>query len=297
MTGTAPSHAVVVGVDGSAASTLALDWAVDEARRRTLPLHLLTAWSVRFAQASPMVVAPLDAPDPEGILREAADRVRSLAPSVRVTTESTGSSPSAALVEASHTAECVVLGSRGHSGLGSAIVGSTSMQVATHAACPVVVVREVTKAGDSRPGVVVGIDGSPVSTEAIHYAFAQAASRGVGLVAVHAWHVEFVEGGYALGSTEETWDRLMQEEYAVTSESLAGLAEQYPDVDVTRHVVREHPVAALVTMSQGAELLVVGSRGLGGFRALLIGSVSQGVLHRAHCPVAVVRPRAGKRGG
>lgn len=297
MTGTAPSHAVVVGVDGSATSNLALDWGADEASRRMLPLHLLTAWSVRFAQASPMVVAPLDAPDPEGILSEAADRVRSLAPSVRVTTESTGSSPSAALVEASQTAECVVVGSRGHSGLGSALVGSTSMQVATHAACPVVVVREVTKAGDSRPGVVVGIDGSPVSTEAIRYAFAQAASRGAGLVAVHAWNVEFVEGGYALGSTEETWERLMQEEYAVTSESLAGLAEQYPDVDVTRHVVREHPVAALVTHSQGAELLVVGSRGLGGFRALLIGSVSQGVLHRAHCPVAVVRPRAGKRGG
>ncbi len=293
MTHHRPSNAVVVGVDGSPTSALALDWAVDEASRRRLALHLVNAWFLRYAQASPMLVAPLDIPDPEALLRDAVARVATLAPGLRVSTEYADSPAAAALVVASATADSVVVGSRGHGTIGRAIVGSTSMQVATHAACPVVVVREVPRVLDAIPRVVVGVDGSAVSTEAVAYAFAQASMRGLGLTVVHAWHLDAVGGVVAAARSSETeWQRLVQEEYALTSESLAGWCEKYPDVDVRNHVVRQHPVDALVSESRSAELVVVGSRGHGGFRGLLIGSVSQGVLHRVHCPVAVVRPRA-----
>ena len=83
---------------------------------------------------------------------------------------------------------------------------------------------------------------------------------------------------------------LSQREQALAAEEIAGWSEKYPDVPVNRHVLRGHPIKAPVDHSKGAELLVVGSRGRSGFAGMLLGSVSQGVLHHAHCPVAVVRP-------
>ena len=209
---------------------------------------------------------------------------------MQVTTEACRGQAAAALVEVSARADTVVVGSRGRGSVGAAVAGSTSLQVAAHASCPVVVVRTLSTATPTLSRVVVGVDGSPVSSEAIGYAFAQASQREVGLTVVHAWDVEFVEGAIAVASTSDLWKRLGDEERALTAESVAGWAEKYPDVDVRTHVVRGHPVDVLVSESEGAELVVVGSRGRGGFSGLLMGSVSHGVLHRAQSPVAVVRP-------
>lgn len=288
---TAPAGAVVVGFDGSAPSELALDWAVDEAVRSGRPLHLVTAWAIPYSMPAPLAVDPRTIPDPDEPLRQALERVKERAPQLAVTTEDGGPSAAVALIEASRTAQCVVVGTRGHRPVQGALLGSTSLQVSTHAHCPVVVVRELHPRPDVHPRVVVGVDGSEVSRDAIGYAFAQASERGIGLTIVHAWTAQYIEGATTGQSGEDAWQRVVEEEYAVTSESLAGWAERYPDVDVRTHVVRQHPVDALVSESRTAELLVVGSRGRGGFRGLLLGSVGQGVLPRAHCPVAVVRPK------
>ncbi|MFC7615699.1 universal stress protein [Actinokineospora soli] len=179
----------------------------------------------------------------------------------------TGDMPESAPVPAllRQDACLVVLGSRGLGGFGGLLLGSTAVQVAAHARCPVVVVR-----GERSGDVVVGVDGSAHSVEAIAFAFGEAQRLGAGVVAVTA------------GSQEDEAARAL-------AESVAGWAERYPDVPVRRSVVRGHAARALVDAAADAALLVVGSRGAGGFRGMLLGSVSQGVLHHATCPVAIVR--------
>jgi nucleotide-binding universal stress UspA family protein len=115
----------------------------------------------------------------------------------------------------------------------------------------------------------------------------------VGLTVVHTWWLDFVGGGVSGVPDEQERRMAIDEERAVAAEAVAGWGEMFPDVDVRQHVLAGHPVESLVSHSKGAELLVVGSRGRSGFSGMLLGSVSQAVLQHAHCPVAVVRPRAG----
>jgi nucleotide-binding universal stress UspA family protein len=256
---------VVVGVDDRPSSRVVLDWAIDEAVRRSSPLHVLH--SREDASGPPSTAA----------LVEAVAHVHGVARMLEVSTEISPLRPSLALVEASKRADCLVVGAPAHAPLVGALLGTTSLEVAAHAACPVVVVRQFPEINVSRPGVVVGADGSELSVQAIGYAFGEAAARMLPLTVVHVWSAE-------LDRTARTG-----QEDALAAEEVAGWAETYPDVSVHRHVLRGHPVKALVDHSRGAELVVVGSRGLGGFAGLLLGSVSQGVLQHAHCPVAVVR--------
>jgi nucleotide-binding universal stress UspA family protein len=154
---------------------------------------------------------------------------------------------------------------------------------------PVVVRPSTIQEGPSAGQVVVGIDGSPHSTHAVGIAFEQAAFQGTGVVAVHAYEwPETSTPGELLPLVYDV-DDLRNEEARLLSEALAGWCDKYPDVPVARKLVRARPVAALVAESAGAALVVVGSRGRGGFTGLLLGSVSRAVLHHADCPVAVVR--------
>jgi len=290
-----PKDAIVVGVDGSRHSTLALDWAAAEASRRHLPLHIVDAYSYGFPITSVGMGMPEAMADVrevvDGECQDAVKRVLANHPGLTVSSHAPASSPAAALIDASQTADTLVVGARGRGAGRAALLGSVSVQVAAHAHCPVVVVREPQAAPSSSGPVVVGVDGSSVSSQAIGYAYEQASSRGVGLVVVHAWWLEFVEGASASATWSVDWDRMAEEENVLVAQSLAGWAERYPDVPVRRHGVRTHPVEALVRESEEACLLVVGSRGRGGFAGLMLGSVSQEVMRQAHCPVAVVRNR------
>ncbi len=281
---------IVVGVDGSASGKAALDWAIAEAESRRLPLLLISAWGVDYAADALGPISQAVQQECRAVLRDAEDRVRSATPDVAVTTHEAGGTAAAVLIAESARADTVVVGARGLGPLRGAFVGSTSMQVTAHASCPVVVVRQGSGEAPSM-GVVVGVDGSQASAEAVGYAFAHASQRGAGLTAVHAWDIEFTPGVLADATQAEVWARLEAGERALTAESLAGWAEKYPDVEVRTHVVRGHAVKELAAESEDAGLVVIGSRGRGGFRGLLLGSVAQGLIHRAHCPVAVVRPR------
>ena len=144
------------------------------------------------------------------------------------------------------------------------------------------------QAVERRPQVVVGVDGSPAAQEAVEFAVREAALRGADLVAVMSVQLP-----------DDTWI----DPYAIRTRTPDGYLRQAEDklrailaeigtggVDVAAVVSTEPAPVALVARSSGAELLVVGSRGRGGFRGMLLGSVSlQCVLH-AHCPVTVVRP-------
>jgi nucleotide-binding universal stress UspA family protein len=295
------ARSVVVGIDGSPASGHALDWAVEEATRRHTPLHLVHALSLDPMVADALVPRPgpteasddlVDDPvDVEGFLQAALDRVAALAPTLTVTTEVATGYPAPRLIELSRDADTLVLGSRGRGGTRSLLLGSVSLQVSMHAHCPVATVREPPRVHSSRPRVAVGIDGSTQSERAVEYAFAQASARGIDLLAVHTWWIEFLDSAMAVTLPSAQWERVGQEQWVLLSEALSGWREKYPDVTVHQQVRRAHPVEALVRESEDADLVVVGSRGRGGFTGLMLGSVSHGVLHRAKSPVVVVRTR------
>jgi len=292
-------NSIVVGIDGSPSSEAAFDWALDEAARRHLPLHLVSARE----RDLPIDAGLLDSPATatavmtqarnltEELLATHSARALRAHPTLAVTTESSPSFAAAALVELSSRADTVVVGNRGHGILMGKLLGSVSTQVTMHADCPVVVVGEHVDGRKERRGVVVGVDGSSGSEQALAYAFEQASTRQTRLDVVHAWWTT-VPGGVTVDllRAQQTLQALGM------SESMAGWSEKHPDVQVTEHLPLGPAVLALLEQARHAELLVVGSRGLGGFRRLMLGSVSHGVLQHAHCPVAVIRPRGDRHG-
>ena len=134
--------------------------------------------------------------------------------------------------------------------------------------------------------VVVGVDDSPEAADAVGFAFAQASARGLGLVALHAWWVDPV---LLAPSMPVDWNEMGAANRGAIDGILAPWRARCPEVKVARVLARMSTADALVTASSEAELLVVGSRGRGGFASLLLGSVSRKVLQHARCPVAVVR--------
>jgi nucleotide-binding universal stress UspA family protein len=277
---------VVVGVDGSASAYRAVEWAAGEAHRRGVGLRLVRAFSWTTADHPTGWVARYRDEMLDVSRRQVARAVRVAAdtrPDVEAESQVEIGAPIEVLSSEARRAQLLVLGDRGLGEVAGLVLGSVAVSLAARGACPVVVVRGE-RAGADGP-VVVGVDGSPVSEAALAFAFDAAAARGVDLVAVHAWSPTAIDE--ELASLVE-WDA--SAESAVLAERLAGWAQKYPQVAVRRTVVRDGAVRALVTASAGAQLVVVGSRGRGNAAGLLLGSVSHGVLHGAHCPVAVVRP-------
>ncbi|SDJ95304.1 Nucleotide-binding universal stress protein, UspA family [Actinopolyspora mzabensis] len=284
------SRTVVVGVDGSDASTDAVRWAASVASWRNARLWLVHVFRPAAAGHRPEEHAGAGTPhDAEHILSFAASAAGEIVADLPVSTRSVhGRAVPALLAETQH-AGLLVLGASGRGGFAGMLIGSTAAAVLSRAACPVVVVR-------SRPGaehfpaegsVVVGIDGSPISERALAAAFDYAAHWHTTLVAVHAWSdVEYdtsaspdaTDEGYA-----ESGERLL-------AERLAGWRQRYPDVSVRRVVGKDRPRQQLLRGSETARLVVLGSRGRGGFRGLLLGSTSQALIEHSHCPVLVIRP-------
>jgi nucleotide-binding universal stress UspA family protein len=282
--------AIVVGVDGSDSSRQALDWAVEEATRRQLSLHLLSAWQSDYAAETVAPLVPSIEDDCRSIVDTAAAHARTASPGLEVSTSTVHAQAASALIAASRHADTVVVGSRGVRAVTEALLGSTSMQLAAFTSCPVVVVREPVVSGDAPRRVVVGVDGSDLSAQATGYAFAQASGRALGVTVLHVWNANVYTSGVAMSALVEPWHELVTEQEQITAEAMAPWTQKFPEVDARTHVVEGRPADVLVDASERAELVVVGSRGRGGFRGLLLGSVSRSVLHRAHCPVAVVRP-------
>ncbi len=288
-------HPVVVGVDGSECALTAVRWAAAEAMRRRLPLRLVAAhtWPVGGLVGDPGLGV-----DPRAVLRDAvldrlgaaATAAAAVAPGLAMERVELEGDPAAVLVAESATAALVVLGDRGLGGFTGLLLGAVAVALSARAACPVVVVRgSATDPAVPRPEpVVVGVDGSPGSTAAVAFAVEAAVLRGVPLVAVHAWRDVLVDPAVAPLVDR---DAVESDEREVLAEQLAGIRTQHPDLVLRTLVIRDRPARALVDESRNAQLVVVGSRGRGGVQGLLLGSVSQQLLHHAHCPVAVVRSR------
>jgi nucleotide-binding universal stress UspA family protein len=281
---------VVVGVDGSVRATEAVRWGAAEAVRRGVALALVAAVHGGTGRVfNPDLVQRyedlLDERARQALADAAAEAERE-APDVEVRSELATGHAVAVLREAGEQALVVVIGDRGLSKVEGLLAGSVSVALAAHAACPVVVVRGPDASGpDDRP-VVVGVDGSPGSEAAVAFAYEAASLRKVGLVAVHTWWDLIVDPALA---PLLDWEAIQDDERLLLAERLAGWTEKYPDVAVERVVTRGRPAHVLLEQAARAQLVVVGSRGRGEFAGLVLGSVSNTLLHRSPCPVVVAR--------
>lgn len=285
---------VVVGVDGSTSSRRAVRWAAATAALIDVPLRLVNVYDMNFPLAVPSLVplpgGYLEAVAAQGVdyLKEAAGIASATRPELRITTDQRAGFIQAELVAESEDARMIVLGSRGLGGFTGLMVGSNAVTLAARGHCPVIVVRGETTPASSRP-VVVGVSASDTCHDAVGFAFEHAARRGVPLVAVLAWHEPMGELAGLLRS-DESWRAAERQAREVVAEAVAGWADKYPGVDVRTVVEPGRAAAVLLDQARQADLIVVGSRGRGSLRGLLLGSTSHALLHHAECPVAVVRP-------
>ncbi|MFG1969001.1 universal stress protein [Nonomuraea fuscirosea] len=279
---------IIVGVDGSAPSRAAVEWAAADALRLRVPLRVVHAVDRSWYQVGRFPIE--DMPDTllrngRRVLREARELVHERQPGVEVTTLDAEGVPKVVLEDQAKDATEIVVGSRGLGGIAGTLLGSVSTHVAGHVRCPVVVVRgerPATPYGE----IAVGVDDSPECEPALAYAFEQAKLRGSTLRVVHAWQLPV--HAYAPGVTYDM-DEVRVAQHQVVRDRLGIFAQDYPRVTVVEDVPHAHPVQAMTEASRRADLVVVGSHGRGTLGSALLGSVSRGTLHHAACPVAVVR--------
>jgi nucleotide-binding universal stress UspA family protein len=298
MSQSAPRTGILVGVDGSAESDAAIRWATHEAVMRRAPLTLahviapvVASWPMGPMHAS---ITEWQGNNAQHVLEQARKTVQACVTDselLEVHTEILHSSIVPTLVDASEGMQMVVVGSRGTGALGRLLLGSVSTGLVHHASCPVAVIRPEPASSDGDTSVLLGIDGSPASEAATALAFDEASRRGVGLMALHAWSDVAVFP--ILGMD---WREYESQGHEILGERLAGWQEQYPDVQVQRRLVCDQPARWLIRESEHAQLVVVGSRGRGGFASTWLGSVSSAVAQSADIPVLVVRgPTPGSR--
>lgn len=288
---------VVVGVDGSEYALRALRWGIGEAVRRHTPLRLVSAfdWSTPLEGGHPDLrdrYRELLLERTEISLGAAARLAESgLAewdePDTSVDHELLVGAPCAVLGSESRSADLVVVGQRGETGLGDLLTGSTATELAVRAACTVVVVRgpERDPAEAVRLPVLVGVD-EAVNDGAIAYAFEAAASRQVPLLLAHRRRTPRIDSD-AVGSLERI-DIDIDAREALDAE-LAVWSDKHPEVPVVRVGVRWTSAAELTARSADAQLVVVGTS-LDALAGPHLGSLAHTLVHRAECPVAVVPP-------
>ncbi|GAA1762669.1 universal stress protein [Luedemannella helvata] len=285
---------VVVGVDVGTASDAAVELAADLAARHGRPLLLLHVLELTVLTGPLPFAVDIERLQAarEVMLADQAVELCRRHPSVEISSAVAVGNAAATLAEASRTAWTVVVGCRGRGGFTELLLGSVSAQLCEHAHGPVIVARPAEPGQGPSPGlpVVVGVDGSPGSEAAVGYAYAEADSRDVALVVRHVWWLPGGEGIAPAGGRPVDLASLEEEAGRVVAEVVAGWSATFPDVDVQVRLSHgSDPEAALVEASAHACLVVVGSRGRGGFAGLLLGSVSQALVHHAGCPVAIVR--------
>lgn len=283
---------VVCGVDASPAGTAALQWALREAVSLGVPLHAVRAWRFEAYVAETYMYAastgdPTEAAaaqlEADELLKAVSERVPG-ADTVECTATAVFGPPARVLVERSRDAAVLVVGTRAHGALSRAVLGSVSSAVLHHASGPVALVPEPRTAGAAAPRVLVGVDHSPEALKALAVAVEQAVRRDATLVPVYVHQPLEVPRG---GAHPADLALLEHSERHQLEAAATGTAAGVPHVDAL--VLVGNPAVELLAAARPQDLLVLGSRGRGGFAGLLLGSTSTQVVQHAPCPVLVVR--------
>lgn len=302
MTEASSTPKVVVGVDGSGADRAALLWAAGAAGAWGCPLQVVHA--TEYVGDVPTALPGADETGLLEILREqagastaaadAAELVREQHPGLEVEVVETVGSPAASLLEHQDGARMIVVGSAGKTALERVLLGTTSLSVVAHARCPVVVIRAGVEPPQQPTGeIVVATDGSVDSAAAAERAFAEAEVRGARVRAVITWYLEVVDGVVVTDPDGAAWQQVTQTRRRQAEASLGAAHRSHPGVAYTVDVLHGPTVSTIAQAGADADLLVLGSRGAGGFRGKLLGSVTQKVLRSCSVPLMVVRaPRS-----
>lgn len=283
---------LVVGVDGSDGSLLAIDWAVDEAQRQGLPLRLVYAslWE-RYEGALPAMgrERPSEQVMAENIVGTAAERVRRYDPGLTVDTDTVPAEAVSALLAEGRHATGVVTGSRGRGELKGALLGSVSLAVASRADCPVVVVRgEKSALSGSHERVLLGAGDPDTSGAAVRFAFREADVRGCELDVVRAWRCPAYENADEGAPSDDSEDQPERRASALIDTLVAEAAAEHPSVRLRKTTIEGPARKVLVHRTAAADLVVVGARHRSGHFGLQLGRVTHTLLQHAACPVAVV---------
>ncbi|MGZ4702617.1 MAG: universal stress protein [Ilumatobacteraceae bacterium] len=286
---------IIVGVDGSAPSLVALRWATFEARRRNAELLIVSCYRVPVYGSPEGAVYPT--PDDIEAFKETAtaivDKAGEIAagidPTIPVELMTAMSAAAIAISEAARLGDEIVVGASGHSGF-DGLLGSVAMSVVHRSRVPVIVVpeRPVVEVGASMKKIVVGVDGSAPSLHALEWAYNEAVVSGAELTAVHGWIYPYAGQRTSVSEPRTQMQLDAMEELKSSLESL-GPRLTGGSVHIHARLLEQSPVEAVLEESKDADMVVVGSRGRGSVRAALLGSVSRTVAQHAACPVAVIR--------
>ncbi|MER5309419.1 universal stress protein [Streptomyces sp. NPDC002773] len=302
---------VVVGVDGSEHSLLALEWALSAAAQLGSPLVVAHVRSDALQLGAARIASLGPSPElPDTVLAAVRTAVEERGHTLPVRYESLDGSVADALPAAARGARLLVTGSRGHGGFASLLLGSTSRTLAATAPCPLVVVPHEARTAALEDGaeagrVLLGLHTEETPDEVVAFAFEAAHHRGVPLEAVTAFRLPPQPGALIVAPSpalqvppplplsDDMEEQLVREASLEQEERLRPFAARRPEVDLVPVVVPGDAAGVLVEGSRDAGLLVVGRHHRHRFGSLLVGSVAHAVLHHAHCPVAVVPPAAG----
>ncbi len=298
------TEVIVAGIDGSQASLVAAEWAAMDAKRRGASLRLVHAVvpAPNDGYLVPLLVAPQATEQQrstaDAMLRINSDLLAEKFPGLPIETAQHDGAPVKVLLDQSRSGiTATVVGADGAGRMAGAFFGSVAGRLAAHGHGCIVIARPEPIAPAARPGVIaVGVDGSAHSQAAIGFAYEEAALRGATLLAIHTWNdkpLHHALGSYPLDINSTSID---DQEHRLLETELAGWEQKYPDVPVRMRVLRGRAAPSLLrysspTGSQPTQLIVVGSRGRGGFTGLLLGSTSQAVMTHAGCSVAIVHSR------
>ncbi|HYB48904.1 MAG TPA: universal stress protein [Streptosporangiaceae bacterium] len=284
-----PAKPVVAATDGSDASLRAVEWAAREAVLRGAPLRIVSATAEPPRMTGGHDVSGYDTvgdiltQNRDRALSAGADRAAKMAPGLLIDADQLTGAPAEAVTASGSGALMLVVGSRGMGEFAAMVLGSVSRYAATHASCPVVVVRETAEAAHRQVGI--GIADPQTSAPALEFAFEEAALRKAGLVAVHAWHMPDADVSRAGNEfTASGRDRIQAAATARLEELLGDWRAKYPDVTVSHEVVHGHAGRALAGLSGRADLVVLGRHHAHHGPA----SVLQAVLSHAYGPIATV---------
>lgn len=277
---------IIVGVTGASGSRRAVDWAAERAIARSQHLELVSVIGGAIGTVGEGSVLADAQTATEALLREEADRIA--AEGLVVTTRVASGNPVNVLIDASEDAALLVIGSDYRGPGDGPARGAHGIRIAAASTSPVVVVPDFDVVGE-RSGVVVGVDGSPTSEAAISFAAAEADRLGEPLTAIIAWTPIAAPRNSLMVVPHAYREGMEQSAREALSLSLAGIRSEYPGIEIEEAIAEGYPSAVINELAESARLTVVGSRGHGVVRRLLLGSISHEVLQRLATVTAVVR--------